>query len=146
MEQSYLLHMRTLIILIGLLAASAAAFAGGRTQSAPTIAQGQAKNDFAARSLSTDELAGLIGQPNLYLIDVRTAEEYRGGAIPSAINIPYDVIQDNLPTQDRSARIVVYCRSGSRSGKAKATLEALGFQNVNNFGPVTNWKGKLIVR
>jgi phage shock protein E len=77
---------------------------------------------------------------------VRTAEEYRAGAIPSAINIPYDVIQDNLPTQDRSARIVVYCRTGNRSGRAKATLEALGFQNVNNFGPVTNWKGKLVVR
>jgi len=23
---------------------------------------------------------------------------------------------------------------------------ALGFQNVNNFGPVTNWKGQLVVR
>jgi rhodanese-related sulfurtransferase len=131
---------------IGLLAASASAFAGGAAQPAPAVAQAQAKSDFATRSLSSDELAGLIGQPNLYLIDVRTAEEYRGGAIPSAINIPYDVIQDNLPTQDRSARIVVYCRSGNRSGKAKATLEALGFQNVNNFGPVTNWKGELIVR
>ncbi len=41
---------------------------------------------------------------------------------------------------------MVYCRSGNRSGKAKATLESLGFQNVNNFGAVTNWQGKLIVR
>ncbi len=138
--------MRALTLVIGLLAASAAAFAGGAAQPAPAVAQAQAKGDFAARTLSSDELAGLIGQPNLFLIDVRTAEEYRAGAVPSAINIPYDVIQDNLPTQDRSARIVVYCRSGNRSGKAKATLEALGFQNVNNFGAVTNWKGKLIVR
>jgi phage shock protein E len=129
-----------------LLLASAAAFAGAAGQPAPAVAQAPAKNDFAARSLSSGELAALIGQPNLYLIDVRTAEEYRAGAIPSAINIPYDVIQDNLPTQDRSARIVVYCRTGNRSGRAKATLEALGFQNVNNFGPVTNWKGKLVVR
>ncbi len=138
--------MRALTLVIGLLAASAAAFAGGAAQPAPAVAQAQAKSDFAARTLSSDELAGLIGQPNLFLIDVRTAEEYRTGAVPSAINIPYDVIQDNLPTQDRSARIVVYCRSGNRSGKAKATLEALGFQNVNNFGAVTNWKGKLIAR
>jgi phage shock protein E len=56
------------------------------------------------------------------------------------------VIQDNLPTQDRQARIVVYCRSGNRSGRAKATLEALGFRNVNNFGAVGNWGDKLIVR
>jgi phage shock protein E len=137
--------MRSAIAIL-LLLASAAAFAGAAGQPAPAVAQAQAKNDFATRSLSSTELAALIGQPNLYLIDVRTAEEYRAGAIPSAINIPYDVIQDNLPTQDRSARIVVYCRTGNRSGRAKATLEALGFQNVNNFGPVTNWKGKLVVR
>jgi phage shock protein E len=128
-----------------LLLASAAAFAGGAGPSAPAVTQAPAKNDFATRSLSSDELAALIGQPDLFLIDVRTAEEYRAGAIPSAMNIPYDVIQDHLPTQDRSARIVVYCRTGNRSGRAKATLEGLGFQNVNNFGPVTKWKGKLIV-
>jgi len=135
--------MKVAIALIFLLA-SAVAFADGAA--APAIAQAQAQDNFATRRLSSDELAGLLGQPNLYLIDVRTAEEYRAGAIPSAVNIPYDVIQDNLPTQDRNARVVVYCRSGNRSGKAKATLEALGFQNVNNFGPVTNWKGQLVVR
>jgi rhodanese-related sulfurtransferase len=136
--------MRALTLLIGFIAASAAAFAGGPAQHAPAVAQAQPKSDFATRSLSSDELAALIGQPNLYLIDVRTAEEYRSGAIPSAVNIPFDVIQDKLPTQDRSARIVVYCQSGNRSGKAKATLESLGFQNVNDFGAVTNWQGELI--
>jgi rhodanese-related sulfurtransferase len=136
--------MKSAIVVV-LLLASAAAFAGGAGVPAPVIAQAPADN-FATRRLSSDELGALLGQPNLYLIDVRTAEEYRAGAIPSAINIPYDVIQNHLPTQDRSARIVVYCRTGNRSGRAKATLEALGFQNVNNFGAVTNWKGKLVVR
>jgi phage shock protein E len=129
---------------LGLLLASAAAFAVGEVS--PAIAQAPAQDGFAARRLGSEDLAALIGKQNLYLIDVRTAEEYRAGAIPSALNIPYDVIQDNLPTQDRNARIVVYCRSGNRSGKAKATLEALGFRNVNDFGAVTNWKGQLVVR
>ena len=57
-------------------------------------------------------------------MDVRTAEEYNSGAIPSAINIPYDVIADNLPTEDRSARIILYCRSGSRSSLAMPEPEA----------------------
>jgi len=133
-------------ILLLSLAAVATAFAGGSAEPVPAVAQTPAAGGFAVRRLSSEELVGLLGQPNLFLIDVRTAEEYRAGAIPSALNIPYDVIQDNLPTQDREARIVVYCRSGNRSGKAKATLEALGFRNVNNFGPVTNWKGQLVVR
>jgi rhodanese-related sulfurtransferase len=135
-----------MILLLGLIAAAAASFAGGAGEPAPLVAQAPAQQDFAARRLSSEELAALIGEPNLYLIDVRTAEEYRAGAIPSAINIPYDVIQNNLPTQDRSARIVVYCRSGNRSGRAKATLEALGFRNVNNFGAVSNWQGELVRR
>jgi phage shock protein E len=133
-------------IILGLLLASATAFAGGRAEPVPAVAQAPAKEDFASRRLSSEDLAGLLGQPNLYLIDVRTAEEYRAGAIPSALNIPYDVIQDNLPTQDRQARIVVYCRSGNRSGVAKARLEELGFQNVSDFGAVANWRGKLVVR
>jgi len=131
-------------VLLGLLLAAATAFAGGSAE--PVVAQAPAKGDFASQRLSSEELAGLLGQPDLYLIDVRTAEEYRAGAIPSALNIPYDVIQDNLPTQDRQARIVVYCRSGNRSGVAKARLEELGFRNVNNFGAVSNWGDKLIVR
>ncbi len=132
-------------MIIGLILTAASAFAGGAGEPAPAIAQAPT-DDFASRRLSSEELAGLLGQPDLYLVDVRTAEEYRAGAIPSAINIPYDVIQDNLPTQDRSARIVVYCRSGNRSSVAKARLEELGFQNVNNFGSFTNWKGELVVR
>jgi rhodanese-related sulfurtransferase len=132
--------------MMALVLAAAAGFAGGAGEPAPAVVQAPAQDGFASRRLSSEELAALIGQPDFYLIDVRTAEEYRAGAIPSALNIPFDVIQANLPTQDRDARIVVYCRSGNRSGSAKATLEQLGFRNVNNFGPVSNWKGQLVVR
>ena len=95
--------------------------------------------------MSSERLAEIIasGDPDTYLVDVRTEAEYEAGAIPSAINIPFDVIADNLPTEDRSARIIVYCRSGNRSGIAQDTLEGLGFTNVTNFGGVSNWKGEL---
>jgi len=103
---------------------------------------------FATEPLSSEQLAGLIARtdPHTYLIDVRTPAEFKSGAIPTAINIPYDVIENNLPTQDRSARIVVYCRTGNRSAIAKAKLEALGFTQVNNFGGIDNWEGKLVRR
>jgi phage shock protein E len=128
-------------------AAALTAFADGHREfESRELAQVASGGSFASQTLTSQDLSALIGQPNFYLIDVRTPEEYRAGAIPSAINIPYDVIADNLPTQDREARIVVYCRSGSRAGKARATLEALGFRNVNNFGAVTNWQGDLVVR
>jgi phage shock protein E len=79
-------------------------------------------------------------------VDVRTPGEYNSGAIPGAINIPYTELADSLPTEDRSARIVVYCRSGNRSAVAKGILADLGFTEVNDFGGVYRWKGELVRR
>ena len=70
------------------------------------------------------------------VIDVRTDQEFREGHLPAAVNIPYDVIAtrvNELPS-DRSQPIVLYCRSGRRSGIAKQTLEELGFTHAINAG------------
>jgi len=100
------------------------------------------------KELTYEELTALIASKTekAILIDARAPEEFKPGAIPGAINIPYDTIEKNLPTQDRAAKIVVYCRSGNRSSIAKATLEKLGFTNVINFGAVSKWRGQLIIR
>jgi rhodanese-related sulfurtransferase len=136
-----------LILLVMFILGGALLFAGGGTEqehaSGPPAAV-----PAAPERLSSEKLSEIIASadPNTYLVDVRTGEEFKSGAIPSAINIPFDVIADNLPTQDRSARIIVYCRSGNRSGVAYNTLIRLGFTNVLDFGGVGNWKGSLEVR
>ena len=78
-----------------------------------------------------------------YLVDVRTESEYNDGFIPTAVNIPYDVLADKLPTEDRDALIIVYCRSGRRSAIADTILTELGFTNVFDFGGVYRWPGEL---
>jgi phage shock protein E len=120
-------------------------FAGGRNERLGQVSSAPAAVD---EPLSSERLAEIIasGDSNTYLVDVRTEGEYNAGAIPSAINIPFDQIAANLPTEDRSARIIVYCRSGNRSGIAADTLEVLGFTNILDFGGVGNWKGELEVR
>ena len=70
------------------------------------------------------------------VIDVRTDAEFQQGHLPGAILIPYDEIAARLaelPT-DKARPIVLYCRSGRRSGIAKQTLEELGFTNAINGG------------
>ena len=120
-------------------------YSSGRSEQ---VAQATSAPAAAEQPLSSEKLAEIIAaaDPDTYLVDVRTEAEYNAGAIPTAINIPFDVIADNLPTEDRSARIIVYCRSGNRSGIAQDTLEGLGFTDVRNFGGVSNWKGELEVR
>ncbi len=78
------------------------------------------------------------------LVDVRTPPEYTKGHIPSAINIPVTTLEQNPPTGDKSALVIVYCQSGGRSKIAKTTLQRLGFNHVVDFGSIQNWKGELI--
>ncbi len=69
-------------------------------------------------------------------IDVRTAEEFAQGHIEGSINVPYELIGDeiNAIARDVDSDVRVYCRSGHRSGIAKNTLNGLGYANVINEG------------
>ncbi len=92
---------------------------------------GSAIASRTVEQLAWDSIAA--GAP---VIDVRTEEEFGQGHLPHAVNIPYDQIASRvgeLPS-DRTRPVVLYCRSGRRSGIAKQTLEELGFTNAINAG------------
>jgi len=68
------------------------------------------------------------------LIDVRSKEEFEGGHIDGALNIPWDKT-DALKFaigDDKQRQVVFYCRSGNRAGKAEASMEALGYTMIFN--------------
>jgi phage shock protein E len=52
--------------------------------------------------------------------------------VPGSINIQHDTIQNHINELQNAGQVIVFCRSGNRSGQAKATLEGLGFTNVTN--------------
>jgi rhodanese-related sulfurtransferase len=83
--------------------------------------------------------------PAHVLVDVRTPAEYETGHIPTAINIPVDVIGTKPPSEQKDALIIVYCRSGNRSATARQILMDLGYTNVVDFGAVTRWEEALIM-
>lgn len=75
-------------------------------------------------------------------LDVRTADEYADGHLPSAVLLPYDEITAEtaaraLPSLDAPA--VVYCRSGRRSAVAAASLRRLGYTRVYDLGGIHRW-------
>ncbi len=74
------------------------------------------------------------------LLDVRSPEEFSRGHLPGAVNIPVQEIVHRLsevgPT---GADVVLYCRSGQRSGRAAQLLRERGFTRVHNLGPMTAW-------
>lgn len=81
--------------------------------------------------LSVAEFKEFIANPDVQLVDVRTAEEYNAGHIPGSINI--DVLQghEELATKlDPERPVALYCRSGRRSENAGIVLKAVFFRNV----------------
>ena len=72
------------------------------------------------------------------LIDVRTVEEFQGRHLTNAINIPLAELKEKLPGQvpDQSQVLLLYCRSGRRSGLAEQELRGMGYTNVFNIGSI----------
>jgi len=74
------------------------------------------------------------------LVDVRTPEEFADTHIEGAINLPLGDLSRRLAElTPKEQPIVVYCRSGNRSGRAKRALEQAGFTAVHDLGAMGNW-------
>ena len=73
------------------------------------------------------------------LIDVRSTMEFNQGALNGAINLPINTIQYNTNAIDQSKPVLLYCRSGQRSGMVKQFLISHGFEDVYNIGSYTKY-------
>lgn len=82
---------------------------------------------------NTVDLKAIIDE-GAFLVDVRTPAEFADGHVQGSVNIPLDKVPYELPKFKGRKNIVVFCRSGARSGQAKAILEQHGFINVVNGG------------
>jgi rhodanese-related sulfurtransferase len=88
---------------------------------------------FKTNTVSTEDLKQLINNGAL-LVDVRSSGEFAGGSAKGAINIPLDQVTQRLEDFKGKDQIIVFCRSGNRSGQAQSILERNGFTNVTNGG------------
>lgn len=85
----------------------------------------------------------LENDDNVSLLDVRTIAEYKEGHLRDATLIPVDALSDNLGMlkQDKNKKILVYCRTGSRSVAASRILEENGFIPINVKGGILSLQG-----
>lgn len=127
-------------------------------------------------AITTAQMIAQLKNPNVQIIDVRTAGEFRGedirairgGHIPAAINIPYEMnwLDPETPTKlakkqvsdnsgmslkpvaqlqalyanlDPSKETIVYCQSGARAAETAGVLQQLGFTRVKVYD--SSWLG-----
>jgi len=73
------------------------------------------------------------------IIDVRTPEEFSGGAYRKAKNIPLQTLPNRLNELGaKDTPIVLYCASGSRSSQAARILKKAGFSDISNAGSLSS--------
>lgn len=74
------------------------------------------------------------------LVDVRTPGEFAGGHISGAVNIPVDELPRRIAeVGPKDAQVVLYCRSGARSGRAAGLLRQAGYTRVADLGGMSRW-------
>jgi molybdopterin/thiamine biosynthesis adenylyltransferase/rhodanese-related sulfurtransferase len=95
--------------------------------------------------ISVDEVDKLrSGDPAPLLVDVREKEEFRAGHLPGALSIPRGFLEMQVESKlpDKSAPVVAYCQSGTRSLLAAGLLKEMGYSNVTSMaGGYGAWKG-----
>ncbi|WP_130735007.1 rhodanese-like domain-containing protein [Flavobacterium sp. J27] len=82
-------------------------------------------------------------EKEVQLVDVRTPEEFASGHLPNAVNINVNAtdFETKVASLDKGKPVLVYCKSGGRSGRACGQLEEMGFTNIIDLdGGITDWK------
>lgn len=84
------------------------------------------------------------GRSNKILIDVREKNEFKGGYIPGAINIPLSELRGRVGEVPKNHHVFLYCQSGMRSKQAAALLKKNGVLELTQLqGGILAWKGNM---
>lgn len=93
-------------------------------------------------SVNVNEISKLLGKINL--IDIREPYEYSSGHLPTAQNIPMDLILSETEKYlDKSKEYHIICQSGARSSRTCSILKQDGFNVVNVSGGTGSYRGSL---
>ena len=77
-------------------------------------------------NLSPEEAFSYIEKsPDVFILDVRTPEEFNRKHLPDAVNIPVDELSGRVDELPENRPLLIYCRSGIRAENAARMLEPL---------------------
>lgn len=87
-----------------------------------------------AQASKRAEVAWQMIENGALLVDVRTPAEYQSQHLDGAVNLPLSSVPTAFKDIDKDQLVVVYCRSGNRSGQALNYLVQKGYTRVFNGG------------
>ena len=89
------------------------------------------KGAGGGNKVSTSDAVQLINRERAVMIDVSEPAEFAAGHVAGAKSVPLGVLEAStaLP-KNKALPLVVVCPTGTRAGRAVATLKKLGFDNA----------------
>jgi rhodanese-related sulfurtransferase len=114
----------------------------------PTLAESSMPSSAASQAVPPGLVDGATAKAlvaaGAKVVDVRTPQEFASGHVPGAINIPFeDIARRAAEIGPPSTPVVLYCRTGRRSGIAAEALQKAGYSRLYDFKSVTAWPGEL---
>lgn len=93
--------------------------------------------------LSVEQALGMMENANPVILDVRTPYEFSQGYIEGAIHIPLNELSQRLDElkDKKKEKIIVYCLSGFRSGRACKLMAKQGYTVFNLGSGIGGWQG-----
>ncbi len=133
---------RLLVLLLGtLFLAACARSAASTTPASPASPVKVTVSGGSYTNISAIQLHSMLNQKDFRLVNVHIP--YEGEIAQTDAFVPYNEIDQNLNKlpADKSAKIVLYCRSGRMSSIAAESLVRLGYTNVWNLdGGMVGWE------
>lgn len=109
----------------------------------PGAEAGPAEEMTYEGEIKKDEFLKLVetASEGFLLVDVRSAEEFKAGHIPGAINILDEEVPDHIDTLGKAKDVIFYCATGSKSAIAYYAAEDAGLKGTRFLNAEVHYNG-----
>ena len=88
--------------------------------------------------IDIDTFKSLLDEPNVQVVDLRNATEFKSGHIKGADHVFVGTLMDNLDKVSKDKKVVIHCQGGDRATIGYSLLASAGYTNVVNYSASMN--------
>lgn len=91
-----------------------------------------------AHVITIDEFKNAMAEPNVQVVDLRNATEYKSGHVKGADHVFIGTMMNNLNKISKDKKVLIHCQGGDRSTIGYSLLRKAGYTNVYNYSAGMN--------